>query len=175
VKEGDVVRLRILSVDLERKRISLSLKRVGDDPWTGALARWPVDSVVDGIVTRTTDFGAFVELTAGVEGMVHISELSDKHIKAVNQAVSEGQTVKAKVLAVDEERRRISLSLKALIVRAAPEPTAQPAKTAAGSATPAEAAKAAEAAKRKKPLKGGLEFPGGGMSLGNLLGQKPRE
>ena len=163
VKQGDVVRVRVIGVDPARKRISLSLKRVGDDPWTGAAARWPADSVVDGIVTRTTDFGAFVEITPGVEGMVHISELSDKHVKSVSQAVSEGQTVKAKVLAVDEERRRISLSIKALLVQQAP---------AAAAESPS---KPAEAAKRTKPLKGGLEFPGGGLSLGNLNDRKPKE
>ncbi len=168
VKSGDVIKLRVLSVDPEKKRISLSLKRVGDDPWTGALARWPVDSVVDGIVTRITDFGAFVEITPGVEGMVHISEMSDKRINSVKQAVQEGQTVKAKVLSVDEERRRISLSMKALIARATYEPTAQQAHQ--GAAAQAAPAKADD--KRKKPLKGGLNFPGGGMSFGDLLGGK---
>jgi len=77
VNVGDTVKVRILNVDMDRKRIGLSLKRVGDDPWLGASVRWPVDSVVEGIVTRLADFGAFIELGTGVEGLIHISELSE--------------------------------------------------------------------------------------------------
>jgi len=146
VKENDVVKARVLSIDVQRKRISLSIKRVGDDPWMGASARWPVGSVAAGIVKRTTEFGAFVELTPGVEGLVHISELSDQRVRSVSEAVQEGQTVQAKVLEVDEDRRRISLSIKQLA--AMPEyagpaaPVSEPAQTKS---------------KRKKPLKGGLD------------------
>ena len=155
VSEGEVVRVRVLAVDAGRKRISLSLKRVGDDPWVGAASRWAVDSTVEGVVTRVADFGAFVELTAGVEGMVHISELSTDHVRAVGDVAREGATVKAKVLSVDEDARRISLSIKAL--QESPEvdysdipatPVVQP--------------------KRNKPLKGGLDAPGGWGSLGSL-------
>lgn len=146
LKEGDAVKVRVMSVDMARKRISLSLKRVGDDPWVGASARWPADSVVTGIVKRTTEFGAFIELTPGVEGMVHISELSDQRVRAVADVVKEGDTVSAKVIEVDEDRRRIALSIKAL--KASPDYTGE---------APAETKPAAPAPKRKKPLKGGLE------------------
>jgi small subunit ribosomal protein S1 len=150
VKEGDIVKVRVLSVDPARKRISLSLKRIGDDPWMGASARWPAGSIVTGIVKRVTDFGAFVELTAGVEGLVHISELSDEHVRAASDVIQEGQSVQAKVLDVEEDRRRISLSIKQAV--ASPDYTG-PARTderptAEQTTTPK---------KRKTPLKGGLD------------------
>jgi small subunit ribosomal protein S1 len=146
LKEGDVTRARVMAVDPSRKRISLSIKRVGDDPWMGASARWPVDTVVSGIVKRITDFGAFVEITPGVEGLVHISEISDQRIRSVKDALGEGQSVQAKVLEVDEERRRISLSIKAVVSSA--DYTGQ----AAEAAQPSK-----PAPKRKKPLRGGLD------------------
>ena len=146
---GDMIKVRVMSVDLDKKRVSLSIKRVGDDPWIGASARWPEGSVVSGIVKRLSEFGAFVEITPGVEGLVHISQLSYERVRAVGDVVQEGQTVQAKVLEVDEERRRISLSIKDLASVA--DYTGQ----ASSSATPAEEAKPQP--KRKKPLRGGLE------------------
>ena len=128
--------------------ISLSLKRVGDDPWMGASVRWPVDSVAEGIVTRLVDFGAFVELAPGVEGLIHVSELSETRVRVAADVVREGDRVQAKVVSVDEEARRIGLSIKALTTdpnytgvadeSAVPEPP-----------TPKK--------KRKRPLKGGLD------------------
>ncbi|NQU76086.1 MAG: S1 RNA-binding domain-containing protein [Planctomycetes bacterium] len=158
VNVGDVVKVRVLSVDTERQRISLSLKRVGDDPWIGASHRWPADSVVDGIVSRLTEFGAFVELTPGVEGLVHISEFSHQHVRAAGDVVSEGQTVQAKVLSVDEDRRRISLSIKALAAQQAAQDQGGQVET-----TPPPPPN-----RKKKPLRGGLDHPGGGLTLGNL-------
>ncbi len=147
VKAGDVLQVRVMSVDIERRRISLSIKRVGDDPWTGASARWPVNTVVEGVVKRLAEFGAFVELTAGVEGLVHISELSDARVRSVSEAVREGQRVQAKVLEVDEDRRRISLSIKQVAAMA----------DYTGPAS-AEPEPPRPQKKRKKPLKGGLEW-----------------
>jgi len=155
LSDGDVVQLRVLNVDCEAKRISLSLKRVGDDPWTGASVRWPAESVVEGVVTRLAEFGAFVELAGGVEGLVHISELDDNRVRSVGEVVREGQLVQAKVLEVDEERRRISLSIKALKL--------DPAYTGDGQAideTPAPTKK------RDRPLRGGLD----GADWKSLLG-----
>ena len=143
VNEGDTTQVRILNVELDRKRISLSLKRVGDDPWVGASVRWPVGSVVEGLVTRTAEFGAFVQLTGGVEGLVHISELSDAHVRTVEDVVQSGQNVKVKVVSVDEEARRISLSIKlasaSMPIDTEPDAAPQPQR------------------KRKTPLKGGLD------------------
>ncbi len=148
VNVGDVVKVRVMSIDLERKRVSLSLKRVGDDPWMGASARWPADSVVEGVVRRIEAFGAFVELTPGVEGLIHISELSPDRVRFVTEVVREGQTVKAKVLSVDEDQRRISLSIKQLL--AMPDYTGDAPAEPAGPEKPKP--------KRKKPLKGGLDW-----------------
>jgi small subunit ribosomal protein S1 len=149
VKEGDVVNLVVLSNDVARRRISLSLKQAGVDPWQGASVRWPVDSVAEGVVKRTTEFGAFVELTPGVEGLVHISELTDEHVRKVESVVQIGQVVKARVLEVDEERRRVSLSIRQL--KEMPDYMGEepPAAQVAAPTTPK---------KRKKPLKGGLEW-----------------
>ena len=146
VSEGDAVKVRVMSVDLERRRISLSLKRLEDDPWMGASVRWPPDSVAEGVVTRITEFGAFVELTAGVEGLVHVSELSEDRVRSVASVVSEGQLVQAKVLTVDEDARRISLSIKQLASMAD--------YTGLESEEPEQTK---EQPKRKRPLRGGLD------------------
>ena len=147
VSEGEVINVRVLNVDVAAGRISLSIKRVGDDPWTGASVRWPAGSVVEGVVKRTTEFGAFVELTPGVEGLVHISELSDERVRQVSDVAKVGQAVRVKVLNVDEDRRRIGLSLK----QAAEADYLAPAESAEPTAPRPEK-------KRKKPLKGGLEW-----------------
>ncbi len=147
VSEGEVVRVRVLNVDPAAGRMSLSIKRVGDDPWTGASIRWPVDSIVEGTVKRTADFGAFVELTPGVEGLIHISELSDTRVRQASDVVKVGQNVRVKVLEVDEDRRRIGLSLKQA---AAADWAARPEDLEPTAPRPEK--------KRKKPLKGGLEW-----------------
>ena len=152
VQEGAVIKVKVLSIDPERKRISLSIKRVGDDPWMGASARWKEGTIVTGVVRRVSEFGAFVELTAGVEGLVHISELSHEHVRAVSDAVKENQVVQAKVLEVDEERRRISLSIKQLATVADYTGPSSSSGAAGASDQPPDSAK-----KRKKPLKGGLD------------------
>jgi len=148
LNEGDTVKVRVLSVDPAAKRISLSVKRVGDDPWTGASVRWPAGANVQGIVTRLADFGAFVELTPGIEGLIHISELAENRVRTVSEVLREGQSVEAKVLEVDEDRRRISLSIRALKL--------DPSYTGEGTD---EAETPEPERKRKRPLRGGLEGP----------------
>jgi small subunit ribosomal protein S1 len=147
VQEGEVIRVRVIRLDTAAKKLALSIKQVGDDPWVGASVRWPVNSVVSGTVKRIAAFGAFVELIPGVEGLIHISELSDQRVRSVGDVVKEGQSVQARVLEVDEESRRISLSIKQLAD--VPEYTGGD----YTSTTPA-----AEPKKRKKPLKGGLDW-----------------
>jgi len=117
---NDMVRLRVLRVEPDRKRIGLSLKRAGDDPWVGASGRWPEGTVVRGIVKRTADFGAFVEIAPGVEGLVHISQLSDQHVASVTEVVRQGESIEVKVVSVDEDARRIGLSIRALKEDAGP-------------------------------------------------------
>ncbi len=149
VQVGDVIRVRVLGVELERRRISLSIKRLGDDPWMGASARWPEGAIVEGTVKRLAEFGVFVELTPGVEGLIHVSELAEERVRMPADVVRDGQTVQVKVLEVDEERRRISLSIKA--VAESPDYTGP-------MSFEAPAPAAAPGKKRKKPLKGGLEW-----------------
>ncbi|MDD6651116.1 MAG: 30S ribosomal protein S1 [Eggerthellales bacterium] len=113
VKVGDQVEVEVLDVDLQRERISLGLKQTTEDPWVKLVESYPQGSIVDGKVTKTVPFGAFVELENGVEGLVHISEMSPKHIDAPTQVVHAGDQVKVKVMEINSERRRISLSMKA--------------------------------------------------------------
>ena len=113
VKVGDEIEVRILKFDRERSRVSLGLKQLGADPWENIARRYPPNTRVFGKVTNIADYGAFVEIEDGVEGLVHVSEM-DWTNKNVNSAkvVSTGQEVEVMVLDVDEERRRISLGLK---------------------------------------------------------------
>lgn len=147
VAEGDSVKAKIIRIEGDRKRISLSLKQMENDPWMGASVRWPENSIVEGRVTRVVDFGAFVELTAGVEGLVHVSELSNEFIRRSGDAVSVGDLVSAKVLNVDEATRRISLSIKQAQEVEATQMPEMPVERPAESPEP----------KRKRPRKGGLE------------------
>ncbi len=161
VNAGDVVKVRILNVDSEQQRMSLSIKQAGEDPWVGASVRWAAGSNVEGTVTRTTDFGAFVELAPGVEGLIHISQLSDKRIATVTSVVSVGQTVTARVVEVDEERRRIGLSMK-------PESSGSSEAASEGTLADLEAIQNKPERKRKKPLKGGIESGTAKTRFGDL-------
>jgi len=149
VKEGDTVRLVVLSVDPAAKRMSFSLKQAGPDPWKTVAERYATDMVVSGTVTRVVDFGAFVELEPGLEGLVHISELDDKRVRAASDVVKPGQQVDVRVLEIDGEARRISLSIKR-----AKATTAAPAAAAGATPAPPPAPKKP----RKTPLRGGLDF-----------------
>ncbi|MHB8895587.1 MAG: 30S ribosomal protein S1, partial [Candidatus Geothermincolia bacterium] len=111
---GDVVDVEILDVDLERERVSLSLKKAQEDPWEKLAKERPAGSTVHGKVTKLVPFGAFVEIAPGVEGLVHISELAWEHIEFPEEVVSVGEEVDAKIIDIDLDRRRISLSLKQL-------------------------------------------------------------
>jgi small subunit ribosomal protein S1 len=108
-KEVDVV---VLGVDRERQKISLSIRRTQPEPWVTAVERYPVGSLVTGTVARLTTFGAFVRLDDGIEGLVHVSELSDHHVNHPRNVVKEGDVITVRVLRVDAERRRLGLSLR---------------------------------------------------------------
>jgi len=114
VKEGDKVMVEVLSVDLDNERISLSRKKTLAGPWENIGDRVKKGDVLEGTVKRLADFGAFVEVFPGVEGLVHISEIANRHIAKPGEVLESGQTVDVKVLDVDEEGRRISLSIKEL-------------------------------------------------------------
>jgi small subunit ribosomal protein S1 len=104
--------VKVLDIDRSRQRISLGLKQTQEDPWQKVLNEYRVGAVLEGKVTKVVAFGAFVEIVPGVEGLVHISELAEHHVESPGDVVSPGQEVWVRVLEIDEERRRISLSVK---------------------------------------------------------------
>ena len=112
VEVGQEVTVEILEVDLDRERVSLSLKATQEDPWQVFARTHAIGQVAPGKVTKLVPFGAFVRVADGIEGLVHISELSGKHVELAEQVVSVGEEVFVKIIDIDLERRRISLSLK---------------------------------------------------------------
>jgi small subunit ribosomal protein S1 len=150
VKEGDTIKLVVLSIDPTAKRMSFSLKQAGPDPWSTITDRYALEMVVSGTVTRVVDFGAFVELEPGLEGLVHISELAGNRVRAASDVVKPGQEVKVRVLEIDKEARRIGLSIRRSVEMVAP---------AAAAGTTAPATPVAAAKKKKRPeLRGGLDW-----------------
>ncbi|WP_236560888.1 30S ribosomal protein S1 [Pontibacillus sp. HMF3514] len=114
VEEGQKIRVKVLSVDRDNDRISLSLKDTLPGPWDQVEDKVRPGDVLDGTVRRLVNFGAFVELLPGVEGLVHISQIANRHIGTPQEVLEEGQEVKVKVLDVNEDEKRISLSIKEL-------------------------------------------------------------
>jgi small subunit ribosomal protein S1 len=116
LKAGDTVDVIVLSVSAGERRISLGLKQALGDPWADVMQRFPTGSTIEGPVTKLMKFGAFVLISEGVEGLVHVSEISaEKHIDHPQDVLRPGQIVKAQVLAVDTEKRQINLSIKQLV------------------------------------------------------------
>ena len=111
---GDEVRVKVIKLDPELSRISLSLRQLSDDPWDTIEDRFPPGKVVDGEVTKTKKYGAFLQIADGVEGLLHISELSWDHVERTEDVLKIGEEVKVMVLSADRARRRISLSLRQL-------------------------------------------------------------
>ena len=112
VKVGQEVEVEVLDVDLNRERISLGLKQTTEDPWRALVKKYPVGAIVEGTVTKLVPFGAFVDLGEGIEGLVHISEMANKHVDQPSQVTHVGDKVQVKVMEIDLDRRRISLSMK---------------------------------------------------------------
>ena len=144
VSVGDMVAVKVLRVEPKKRRIALSMKQAQPDPWAGVLESFTPQSLVKGKVTKLMDFGAFVEIAPGIEGMVHISEISDGHVKTCGDVLTVGQEIETRVLGVDSEKRRISLSIKQVKL---PE---------AGSDAEAAQADEHKPKTRKKPRRGGL-------------------
>ncbi len=144
LSKGAEVEASVLEVDPSRQRMSLSLKAFEPDPWEGAEARYPANTPVEGTVARVVDFGAFVEVEPGLDGLVHVSELSSKPVSRPSDMVKVGQKVQARVLSCSESDRRMSLSMKAL--EAEPPPSETDKSSASRKKKP-----------RKGPLKGGLD------------------
>jgi len=109
---GDTVAVKVLDIDRDRQRISLGLKQTQEDPWQRVVDTYNVGDELEGTVTKVVTFGAFVEILDGVEGLVHISELAPHHVENPREIVAPGDDVKVKILEIDSERRRLSLSVK---------------------------------------------------------------
>lgn len=159
--EGQKIRVRIEKVDTQSGKIGLSVRDLLDHPWTNIEEKFPVNAVVSGTVSRIAKFGAFVKLAAGIEGLVHISELSHGRVPSVSSVVSEGQQVEVKVLSIDSAAQRIALSMKAAMPEPEPEEESQVA------ADQSEPPREPLAVKRSsKPLKGGVGRDSGGERFG---------
>ncbi len=111
---GDQVTVKVIKLDAAQNRISLSLRQLQQDPWERLLQSVPVGTLVDGTVTKTKKYGAFVQILPGIEGLLHISELSWDHVDKTEDVLRVGEEIKVKVIGIDGQRRRVSLSLKQL-------------------------------------------------------------
>ncbi len=113
LQKGDEVETIVLEIDATSQRISLGLKQAQNDPWAGIVDRYPVGTKIEGIVTKISSFGAFVEIEEGIDGLVHISQISDEHIERVSDILKVGDTIEARIVKVDPVEHRIGLSVKA--------------------------------------------------------------
>ncbi len=155
LKQGDKVRVVVKKIDQQTGKIGLSIRDTAESPWQTAAERFPVGTTVRGAVTRIAQFGAFVRLAPGIEGLVHVSELAHRHVRSVGDVVKEGEAVECRVLAVDPDEQRMSLSIKALAA------LAQPAASPAAEQQAVEEPPPPPVKRSNKPLKGGL---GGGSA-----------
>ncbi|GAB4429285.1 MAG: 30S ribosomal protein S1 [Chloroflexi bacterium OHK40] len=112
LKVGDKVQVYILSIDNERKRIALSIKRTQGEPWTRAGEKYQLGQVVEGTITQLASFGAFARIEDGIEGLIHISEMGDERIQHPREIVAEGDVVQARIIRIDPARKRMGLSLR---------------------------------------------------------------
>jgi small subunit ribosomal protein S1 len=119
---GDEVEAEVIDINHERGRISLSIRRLQPDPWQESVAKYKIGDVIDGTVTKLVNFGAFVRVEEGLEGLIHISELSHQRVAHPGDVVQEGQQVKLRIISLDSERHRLGLSLKQAEDRPAPAP-----------------------------------------------------
>ncbi|MGN6726086.1 MAG: S1 RNA-binding domain-containing protein [Tepidisphaeraceae bacterium] len=144
LKENDIIKASVIALDPTARKITFSLKQAGPDPWKTAAEKYHKYDIVPGKVSRIVDFGVFVELEPGLEGLVHISEVSDRRVKSASDVVKPGETTDVRVRDVDATKRRISLSIKQ-VKEAAPAPTAT------------AAPEAPKTPRKPKQLRGGLE------------------
>lgn len=116
LKKGDYVEAIVLSVDKENKKITLGVKQLSQNPWESIEKTMPVGSMVEGAISKITAFGAFVELDNGIEGLIHVTELSDKPFGKIEDVVSKGDPIRAKVIKLDPEHKKIALSIKEYLI-----------------------------------------------------------
>lgn len=158
--EGQSIKVKIEKVDPVTQRISLGYREMLENPWDTAAEKYPPGNIVKGKVTKLMEFGAFVQLEPGVEGLVHISELSHKRVPRASDVVAEGDEIEVLVKSVDAEAQRISLSIKDVLPE--PEPAEEASPEGAESSTPKSHGKQ----KPSKPLQGGLGQSSGGEQFG---------
>jgi small subunit ribosomal protein S1 len=159
VQVGQEVEIEILDVDLERERVSLSLKATQEDPWKEFERRYQAGEIIEGQVTKLVPFGAFVRVAAGIEGLVHISELSEQHVDSPESVLSVGDEVRVKVIEVEVARRRISLSMRQV-----------------GGAMPAVTEKEIEAEEEEvRPAEAPTEAPEGAARTEEAVAEAPAE
>ena len=123
---GDTVQVKVLDIDRDRQRISLGLKQTQEDPWQRIVDTYNIGDELEGKVTKVVTFGAFVEILDGVEGLVHISELAAHHVENPREIVQPGDEIRVKILEIDSERRRLSLSAKRVEGQVLPLPRSEP-------------------------------------------------
>jgi len=114
-KKGDEVEAVVLNIDVENERFSLGIKQLQPDPWETLSERTPVGSRVHGKVTKVADFGAFVEIEPGIEGLVHVSEMRDERVENPRDVVKDGDDVDVKIIDINTQDRKVALSIKALL------------------------------------------------------------
>jgi len=164
VKEGDKIQVRVEKIDAETGKIGLSYRSLQDNPWTDVDAKFPIGTLVRGTVTRLANFGAFVRLATGIEGLIHISELAHKRVANVANILKEGEEVEVKILTVERDSQRIGLSLRA--TQAKPES----ANAASKKAEPEDEPRREPAVRKfQGALKGGTGLNNGGELFGLKL------
>jgi small subunit ribosomal protein S1 len=162
LSEGQKITVRVEKIDPDTGKISLGYKNEADHPWKDIESKFPSGSTQKGNVSRIAEFGAFVKLAPGVEGLIHISELAHHRVYAVKNIVKEGDEVEVKVLSVDADQQRMSLSLKATQAPPVKKDQAEKKEAEAADEPPREAA----VPKRQGPLKGGIGRKSGGEQFG---------
>ncbi len=148
LQAGQMIKVVVLKVDRDKHKVSLGLKQLEASPWENIQLKFSAGRLVAGTVARTMDFGAFVELEPGIEGLIHISELARNKVWRVTDVVKPGQQVEVKILSVDPEARRISLSLREALPQEVVKKDDEEEEAAAGESAPER--------KRNYPLKGGI-------------------
>ena len=161
VKVGDKVSVKVDKIDLDANRISLSVRDTQEDPWNTVREQFSANDIVKGTVTKIADFGAFVKIAPGVEGLVHISELAYQRVARVSSVVNEGQEIEVKILSIDTDGQKISLSHKSCLAPPAPKEASAKQEEAAE-----EPARELAVPNRTEPLKGGRDRKSGGEDIG---------
>jgi len=162
--EGQQIQVRVDKVDPQTGKISLSYRSLQENPWTNVQSRFPVGSVVKGTVSRIAEFGAFVKLATGVEGLVHLSEIAHYRVQRVSSVLKHEQKIEIKMLTIDQEKQRISLSIKSARQPDASELTSEQLEAQDSEQETAPETKATP--QRNQPLKGGIGSDSGGQRFG---------